>query len=221
MFWDTLQELVAFSLVVSLMGNLCSHTSFYQYFRFFSGIILVLILLKPVSFFVNSDLDFEQILQNNLKIYDKGSLEEELAIADETTKKRMGEKYKINLKEEIEESLREIGYRTQVELELQEGEDAYGAVKKLRLWVLGKEEQIMKEEGEVTDINGAQEAYGQEEELLIEEVEEISIGWEEDKTEEKKKEAAGGEKKDRKEIADFLYDKYRILSTQIVWEGDV
>lgn len=127
-FYSMVQEIVAFTLMVSLVCSLASHTDYEKYIRFFSEIIFILIILKPIGNLFLGDLDFEKLLGENLVQYERKELEEELQIADEKTGKAVLGSYREALEKEMEEKLAGEGYVRNVVVSLYTQESRYGEI---------------------------------------------------------------------------------------------
>lgn len=142
-FYSMIREIVAFTLIVSLVCSLASHTDYEKYIRFFSEIIFILIILKPMGNLFFGDLDFEKILGRNLVQYERRELEEELQIADEKTGEAVLYSYKEALEKDMEEKLAGKGYARSVTVSLYTGTDHYGEIKGIVVQPVGegKEEE--------------------------------------------------------------------------------
>ena len=139
-FYSMIREIVAFTLIVSLLGSLTSHTDYDKYIRFFSGIIFILIVLKPVGNLLLGDLDFEKIMENNLLQYERRELEEELQIADEKTGAAVLNNYQESLEKDMETRLVKEGYSGKVSVSLYTDEEHYGEIYKVSIELEGAEE---------------------------------------------------------------------------------
>lgn len=147
-FYSMMKEIVAFTLMVSLLGSLTSHTDYDKYIRFFSGIIFMLIVLKPMGTFLLGNLDFEKIMENNLLQYERKELEEELQIADEKTGAAVLNNYQESLEEDMEAKLAKEGYSGEVSVTLYTDTEHYGEIYKVSIEAEGAEE------GETEDMEG-------------------------------------------------------------------
>lgn len=140
-FYSMIREIVAFTLMVSLVCSLASHTDYEKYIRFFSEIIFILIILKPIGNLFPWDLDFEKLLGRNLVQYERKELEEELQIADEKTGKAVLGSYREALEKEMEEKLAGEGYARNVVVSLYTEESRYGEIKSIVVKPAGEEEK--------------------------------------------------------------------------------
>lgn len=152
-FYSLIREIVAFTLIVSLVCSLASHTDYEKYIRFFSEIIFILIILKPIGNLFLGDLDFEKFLEKNMVQYERKELEEELRIADEKTGEAVLCRYKEALEKDMEEKLAGVGYIRRVTVSLYTGKDHYGEIKSIVVQPKGAgEEEETAENIEVSPI---------------------------------------------------------------------
>lgn len=65
-FYDTLKNITVYIILVSVISNLLSGSTYKKYIRFFAGLVVIALILNPISKLINEGSDiFEKI-----KLYD-------------------------------------------------------------------------------------------------------------------------------------------------------
>ena len=71
--YQYIKNICIFSLVISLVLNICPESSSKKYIKLFAGIVLLALIVNPIINIKNNSGDIEQIIKN----YTHGSLKEE------------------------------------------------------------------------------------------------------------------------------------------------
>jgi len=65
-FYDTLKNITVYILLVSVISNLLSGSTYKKYIRFFAGLVVIALILNPISKLINEGSDIFE----NIKLYD-------------------------------------------------------------------------------------------------------------------------------------------------------
>lgn len=80
---ELVQNILVYVVIVSVLRGLIGNPKYSQYFQFFSGVIMILIMLSPVLSVLNYENDWYDLLEENILQMDLNDVESEMQIADE------------------------------------------------------------------------------------------------------------------------------------------
>lgn len=212
--YDLVQDIVVFTLLFSLVYNLTAGKSYEKYIRFYGGIIFMLLLLKPIGILVSKNFDFEKILEENYQDFEKSQLETELKIADEKTGEAILYKYQENLEAEMEKKLEKENIQADILVELKQGEENYGEIKKILVHSISCKETEEEEKEAGKKEGGEEKKKIYMEPVEIDEIVITEVEVEEEKEKKTEEEAYGSL---GKEIRKILQREYGIKKSQIIF----
>lgn len=79
---ELVQSILVYVVIVSMLKGLISNPKYSQYFQFFSGIIMILIMLSPILSLLNQENGWYDILEENILQMDLENVKAEMEIAD-------------------------------------------------------------------------------------------------------------------------------------------
>lgn len=79
---ELVQSILVYVVIVSVLRGLIGNPKYSQYFQFFSGIIMILIMLSPILSILNYENDWYDILEENVLQMDLEDVKAEMQIAD-------------------------------------------------------------------------------------------------------------------------------------------
>ena len=96
------QNILVYVVIVSVLKGLITNPKYSQYFQFFSGIIMILLLMSPVLTVLKYESRWYDILEEKVLQMDLDGIKEEMKIADEKFAGMVEEEYKQALRGQVE-----------------------------------------------------------------------------------------------------------------------
>lgn len=100
---ELVQNILVYVVIVSALKGLITNPKYSQYFQFFSGIILILLLLSPILNLLEYESRWYDILEEKVLQMDLDEIKEEMKIADEKFAGMVEEEYKQALLGQVED----------------------------------------------------------------------------------------------------------------------
>lgn len=97
-----IKSVLIFTLAVTLMKSLVNNESFKIYFKFFSGLVLILLMLSPLINFLSGDGSWYSRLEEEIFNFNMEGINDELKVADGMFEEIIKEECKENIKGQIE-----------------------------------------------------------------------------------------------------------------------
>lgn len=123
---EWIHQIVTYVILITVLRGLIRKPNYEQYFRFFSGIILILLVISPVLHYIKQDTQWYDMLQEKLLQIDMDSIREELAVTEGKRQEVIMEQYEAQIEEQIiafgrEENIRieEVVFQISEEGEIQ------------------------------------------------------------------------------------------------------
>lgn len=79
---EWIHQIVVYVIIITVLRGLINKPNYEQYFRFFSGIILILLVISPILHVLKQDTEWYDRLQEKLLQMDTESVREELAVTE-------------------------------------------------------------------------------------------------------------------------------------------
>lgn len=95
------QQIVIFVVIVTVLRSLITRPYYQQYFRFLSGLILILLTITPLLQLWTRDEDFTTRLEQSLFAIDREDLRQQLQIAEGKEKEMVENRYKQEIADQI------------------------------------------------------------------------------------------------------------------------
>lgn len=96
-----IQSMLIYIVIVSVLRGLISNPKFGQYFQFFSGIILVLLLISPVLSFFHCEDDWYAYLEKNIMQLDTEQIAGDMKIADKHFETMAASQYQMAIEGQV------------------------------------------------------------------------------------------------------------------------
>ncbi len=96
-----IKSVLIFTLAVTLMKSLVNNQSFRIYFKFFSGLVLILLMVSPLINFLSGDGSWYSRLEEEIFNFNLEGINDELKVADGMFEEIIKEECKENIKEQI------------------------------------------------------------------------------------------------------------------------
>lgn len=122
---ELVRNILVYVVIVSVMRGLIDNPKYRQYFQFFSGIIMILLMLSPVLSLFQSETAWYEILEEKILQMDLESIQGEMEIADDRFAEMVKEEYKETVSGQIQTLAEEKGLHLKevaVEVREKEGE---------------------------------------------------------------------------------------------------
>ncbi len=96
-----IKSVLIFTLAVTLMKSLVNNQSFRIYFKFFSGLVLILLMVSPLINFLSGDGSWYSRLEEEIFNFNLEGINDELKVADGMFEEIIKEECKENIKGQI------------------------------------------------------------------------------------------------------------------------
>ncbi|MDD7404228.1 MAG: stage III sporulation protein AF [Butyribacter sp.] len=106
---ELIQNILVYVVIVSVLRGLITNTKYAQYFQFFSGMIMVLIMLNPLLHFFQFENTWYDLLEENFVKMDLEDIQEEMKIADDSFADMVKEEYKKTVEKQVSAMAEEKG----------------------------------------------------------------------------------------------------------------
>lgn len=107
---DFIKNIIVFALLITIMNSIINNESFRMYFKFFSGLILILLMLSPLLSFLSGSDKWYKTLEEEIFHFELGNVNDELDIADGKFEKIIKE----GCKKDIEEQIKKMAQKREV-----------------------------------------------------------------------------------------------------------
>lgn len=101
---DFVKNVLVFTLIVTVMKGMVNSDNFRMYFKFFSGLVLVLLMISPLVNFLSGGSSWYSLLEQEIFNFGIEGINDELGVADGM----FGEIVREECKEEIKEQVRKL-----------------------------------------------------------------------------------------------------------------
>lgn len=98
---ELIQNILVYVVIVSVLRGLITNPKYSQYFQFFSGIIMILIMLSPLLSFFNAENAWYDLLEENIFKMDLAEIEGEIKIADESFQDVVKQEYADTVENQV------------------------------------------------------------------------------------------------------------------------
>lgn len=103
--YTAVKNIIIFMLLITVFMNLLGKSSFKQYIRIFVGLVMILIVIKPILTLINAEDKVNRYFNQNLYKINAADITEELYNAEEQYQGKIIEEYKSVIKEQIDSQL--------------------------------------------------------------------------------------------------------------------
>lgn len=98
---ELVQGILVYIVIVSALKGLITSPKYSQYFQFFSGIVMILLLLTPILSVFDFETEWYQVLEEKILQMDLAEIEEEMQIADDRFADMLEKEYQKTAAEQI------------------------------------------------------------------------------------------------------------------------
>ncbi len=98
---DFVKSILVFVLIVTVMKGIINNESFKMYFKFFSGLVLVLLMVSPLVSFLTGGDEWYELITQEIFNFELDSVSDELNIADGKFEEIIREGCKEDIEEQI------------------------------------------------------------------------------------------------------------------------
>lgn len=98
---DLIKSVLIFTLLVTVMKGLINSESFRMYFKFFSGLVLILLMITPLVNFLSGDNGWYSLLEQEIFNFNLEGINDELEVADGKFEEIIREQCKKDIKEQV------------------------------------------------------------------------------------------------------------------------
>lgn len=140
---ETVRDLVIYIIFATVIKNLIGNTSYAKYAEFFIGLIMILILIRPVGKLLKMDINLEDYIHSNQINFDTKDAKNDLFEGEKVVDEAILNNASIQLKEQIETLAKEEEiYVEECNVLLSSEDETFGQIKKLELWLSYDEKEI-------------------------------------------------------------------------------
>ena len=98
---DFIKSVLIFTLLVTVMKGLINSESLRMYFKFFSGLVLILLMITPLVNFLSGDNGWYSLLEQEIFNFNLEGINDELEVADGKFEEIIREQCKKDIKEQV------------------------------------------------------------------------------------------------------------------------
>lgn len=96
-----IKSVLIFTLLVTVMKGLINSDSFRMYFKFFSGLVLILLMITPLVNFLSGDNGWYSLLEQEIFNFNLEGINDELEVADGKFEEIIREECKKGIEEQV------------------------------------------------------------------------------------------------------------------------
>lgn len=96
-----IQSVLVYILIVTVLRGIVKNPRYGQYFQFFSGVILILLLFSPLLSLFQSEDSWYRYIEENMLQLDRNQIESEMRIANEKWDAKLKEQYQKAMQEQV------------------------------------------------------------------------------------------------------------------------
>ena len=96
-----IKSVLIFTLLVTVMKGLVNSESFRIYFKFFSGLVLILLMITPLLNFLSGDNGWYSLLEQEIFNFNLEGINDELEVADGKFEEIIREQCKKDIEEQV------------------------------------------------------------------------------------------------------------------------
>lgn len=123
---ELVQNILVYVVIVTVLRGLISNPRYSQYFQFFSGVIMILLMLSPVLSVFDFENEWYSLLEEKLLQMDLDHIKEEMSIADGRFEEMVKEEYKETVEKQVMIMAEENGVQAEdVSVEIFQGEEEW------------------------------------------------------------------------------------------------
>lgn len=154
--FSSVKSIIMFLILVSIIMNLFSKSSFKQYIGIFTGMVLIMIVIRPVMSLLNVEGKMNYYFDQNQFRINASDFTNELYHAETAQKKRIVEEYKSRIKEQIITALKEhelVIRSVDIQLDTDTESESCGEIESIKITAeVGKAEE-KKEKNAIEEID--------------------------------------------------------------------
>ncbi len=138
---EWIQRIAVYVVLITILRSLVGKPQYQQYFRFVSGLVLILLLISPVLRILDGDMDLYGILNRHLYQQDCEEIEASLHLAEGKMKDMIATEYESLIRSQVGELARQHQLTTQ---EIAVSLDAQDQIVKLEIHLSSQQETPAK-----------------------------------------------------------------------------
>lgn len=108
-----IQRIVIYVILITVLRSLAGKAQYQQFFRFVSGLVLILLLLSPLLHFFGGNVDIYQAISNYFYQQDMEEIEELMQSAEGQMQEMMEKEYADALQSQVGQITGELGLKLQ------------------------------------------------------------------------------------------------------------
>lgn len=120
------QNILVYVVIVTVLRGLISNPKYSQYFQFFSGVIMILLMMSPILTVFQYENEWYSILEEKVLKMDLDHIKEEMNIADGRFEEMVREEYKETVKKQVMMMAEENGLNAEeVLVDIKQGDEEW------------------------------------------------------------------------------------------------
>lgn len=141
---EWIRQIIIYVILVTVLRGLIMKPQYEQYFRFFSGIVLILLVVSPVLRVIHQDTAWHDTVEQYLFQMDVNDIQEQLAVTEGRRQEVIMQQYTEQLEEQIK---KQAGQHALPVDEVTVKADAKGVIHKIELHLKTEEtSKVTKEQ---------------------------------------------------------------------------
>lgn len=129
-------QIICCLIFITVLSSLLPKKSYEKYIRLFSGMILILVIIKPVTESLDLDEKLAALFQSVQFQEEAGEFRRKLSDLEQNRFDKMTNEYEMQVEEEVKNLARSVGIeaeKTEAEIEKDPKSDGFGTVRRIRV----------------------------------------------------------------------------------------
>lgn len=140
---EWIRQIIIYVLIVTVLRSLIMKPQYEQYFRFFSGLVLILLVISPVLHVLHQDASWYDSVERYLLQMDRNDIKEQLAVTEGKRQEVIMQQYTGQIRKQILNEAKQASLPAE---EVTVKADAKGVIHKIELHLANDEKQKVTKE---------------------------------------------------------------------------
>lgn len=135
------KQIIIFYILANIVIHILPKDNYAKYIKFFIGIVLIIIVIKPLTSFFRLDAAFDWFYENTQFSIDEADLKTQLRVVEHEQYNSILEPYKNKISEKVMEIVEDnelFLVECEVDFDMNENNDTFGQLKKINVIISTK-----------------------------------------------------------------------------------
>lgn len=137
--YEWIRNITGYILFMTVLDNLLPRKTYGKYLKLFSGMVLILLVLRPLTGSIRLDDRIARYYETFVFRYETDDLKQQILGMEENRRNQMIAGYEAAVAEDVRQMAEEEGFgvvRCQVAIESNSEDTGFGTIRKTSLWVI-------------------------------------------------------------------------------------